>query len=266
MDEMKAIALIKSMLNKPIKEMKSEIENIKEGGAGGTGLPVGAAPYQQLVTDENGAVKWEDRTHYKEEAQLFSGEVTVVGGMGRMIPIYYVDGETYKVLFNGTEYSVVAHKVMGTALIGNEGIALGNDPVDGEIPFACVNGVIAVRVDGAYSITIYGPQFHTIQHQYIPKCVVYTNDTKDQVYSGEHRYVMYEDEECARVVTGNDYELWNNMINGLGCVIYDVNRNSYHYPNCIYRVNGTICMIYIRDDGDDKIYQCHLMSCSDEEN
>lgn len=36
MDEIKAIALIKSMLNKPIKEMKSEIENIKEGGAGGS--------------------------------------------------------------------------------------------------------------------------------------------------------------------------------------------------------------------------------------
>ena len=50
-------------------EVLTEIlaEHLDEEGGGGSGLPSGGAPYQQLVTDGEGVAKWEDRLAYSNE-------------------------------------------------------------------------------------------------------------------------------------------------------------------------------------------------------
>ena len=72
MDEMKAIALIKSMLNKPIKEMKSEIENIKGGGAGGSG-----GDFLTVVFTEGGDMQ-SSATYQRMHDAFHSGKLGMV--------------------------------------------------------------------------------------------------------------------------------------------------------------------------------------------
>ena len=45
-----------------------DIALMKKLGGGGSGLPTGGAPYQQLVTGGTGTAKWEDRLAYVEQS------------------------------------------------------------------------------------------------------------------------------------------------------------------------------------------------------
>ena len=49
---------------------------LKQFGGGGSGLPTGGAPYQQLVTDGEGNAKWEDRLAYGATVISWDGDTT----------------------------------------------------------------------------------------------------------------------------------------------------------------------------------------------
>lgn len=104
-------------------------------GAGG-GLPEGGAPYQQLVTDGDGNAKWEDRLAYETDPVLteFVPEETVTfldddGTMSALWPPTFnaVEGQTYTVKFDGTEYKCPCSR------LGREGgpLVLGNLSIPG---------------------------------------------------------------------------------------------------------------------------------------
>ena len=88
------------------------VEEMSEGG--GSGLPTGGAPYQQLVTDGTGTAKWEDRLAYETEPVLteIAPEETVSftpnsGKMSALWPPTFnaVEGSTYIVKFDGADYT-----------------------------------------------------------------------------------------------------------------------------------------------------------------
>lgn len=105
-------------------------------GSGGGGLPSGSAPHQQLVTNATGATEWQERTHYEaitEGAVLAETSPTLVfaeDGAAMFMTQDAVNqpviGETYKIVYNGTEYSCVCQDgtdigEAGTAVFGNAG-------------------------------------------------------------------------------------------------------------------------------------------------
>lgn len=59
-----------------------DIALMKKLGGGGSGLPTGGAPYQYLVTDGDGGVKWEDRLAYEG-----SRVVIDTGGGSRLVKV-----------------------------------------------------------------------------------------------------------------------------------------------------------------------------------
>lgn len=68
---------------------------LKQFGGGGSGLPSGGAPYQQLVTDGEGNAKWEDRLAYREElVSVDMSEGMVLCKVSSRIPDGITDGFT----------------------------------------------------------------------------------------------------------------------------------------------------------------------------
>ena len=97
----------------------------------GSGLPTGGAPYQQLVTDGEGGVKWEDRLAYETEPVLTDivpeEKVTFANNSGVMAALWpptfnAVKGQTYIVKFDGTEYKCSCIRLGGE----NAPLLLGN--------------------------------------------------------------------------------------------------------------------------------------------
>ena len=120
---------------------------LKQFGGGGDGLPTGGAHYQQLVTDGDGNAKWEDRMVYETDPVLTEiiPQTTVTfsnlaGVMGAVWPESFdlVDGQTYKILWDGTDYVCTGILFNGAApALGNLSI-LGFGDDTGE-PFIFIN-------------------------------------------------------------------------------------------------------------------------------
>lgn len=115
----------------------------------GSGLPTGGTPYQQLVTDGDGNAQWEDRLAYETEPVLTEivpeETVTFANESGVMAVLWpptfnAVEGQTYIVKFDGTEYKCSCIRLGGEnapLLLGNMAILeLGDDT--GE-PFVIFN-------------------------------------------------------------------------------------------------------------------------------
>ena len=210
--------------------------------------------------DPNAPDYVKNRTHYKERSTLFSGEVTVTNGMG-VLPIQkYVEGESYTVLFDGAEYNCVAFTASlgGVVCIGDEKLAFDPEQSDVKFPFLCVGGKIVAR-DGVHDVTVVGSGYRTISHEYLPKCIVYSNRTRNDT-TGNY-YVMYKDKECSQPVVGVDRDIASFLENGMPVVVYDVNTHAYYHPNCTSIVNNRIVVRYIgTDDSSGNFIDCAVMS------
>ncbi len=77
--------------------------------SGGSGLPTGEAPYQQLVTDADGNAVWEDKP-FGEQIGVILPETEINGESENMVTLSMpiVVGESYTVMINGTAYECVA--------------------------------------------------------------------------------------------------------------------------------------------------------------
>lgn len=99
--------------------------------------------YQQLVTDGDGNVKWEDRLAYvtgtvmtelvSEQTITFSN---MDGIMGAMLPSNFTatEGDSYSVVFDGVTYECSAKSIDGILCIGNASILYPTE-ADTEEPF-----------------------------------------------------------------------------------------------------------------------------------
>lgn len=105
------------------------------GGTGGTSIDVTAQVGQTIIVKEVDAsgkpTKWESadyqpRTHYTAEAEILPENVfTFDDGMAILGSFYLTVGDTYKVIWNGTEYECVAIDV-AQVMEGTTGALLGN--------------------------------------------------------------------------------------------------------------------------------------------
>lgn len=101
-------------------------------------------PHQQIVTDENGEVKWAERTHYTySELIVILPEITITDKKSAVVNNYaqfnhnFVEGHTYNVIYNGVEYKSTAYfsNIMSDVVLGNESlIGFGGGENTGE-PF-----------------------------------------------------------------------------------------------------------------------------------
>ena len=154
-------------------QARKEIEALKQGGSGGSGLPATSEGNMFLVTDSNGEPTWAKRTDVAvvmPETELES----VGSSYGAILPesSMMVVGKTYTVTYNGDVYECEAYSA--DVLIGqgmNGAIVFGNIPaitVDGDngVPFVAFVGsqigmtfIECMPLDGASSITmgIVGP-------------------------------------------------------------------------------------------------------------
>lgn len=69
-------------------------EDVERCGAGGSGLPTGGAPHQQLVTDADGVAKWEERPYYKTTTKRTLNDIAVDFGIGDVTPYEFTTVET----------------------------------------------------------------------------------------------------------------------------------------------------------------------------
>lgn len=109
---------------------------LKQFGGGGSGLPTGGAPYQQLVTDGEGNAKWTDRLAYETDpiiAEVFP-EQTVAFSLNNSVYMASTSqkhdlavGNQYTVKWDGTEYECVCSEFNGMTYIGNLSILAGID-------------------------------------------------------------------------------------------------------------------------------------------
>jgi len=139
-----------------VERLTEEIDNLKENGGGGSGLPEGGAPNQFLVTDAGGMAKWEDRYGYKRrERKTVFGEQDVVFndeyGIGMLIGFVECDEEIdattgMTITFDGTSYEVKQNDgAFGNLSLFGEGDDTG-EPFAGSIE---TNGIILCVTDGS---------------------------------------------------------------------------------------------------------------------
>lgn len=93
---------------------------------------------QQLVTDSEGNVKWEDRLCYEEEHDIvFIEETTVTGPYGQFFTTSewpLKEGCSYEVTYNGEIYNCISFTFSGQPCLGNAKMANSSSPDTGE-PF-----------------------------------------------------------------------------------------------------------------------------------
>lgn len=128
-------------LSKRLIEVCGKLQN-PGGGSGGSGLPTGGEPYQQLVTDGEGNAVWEERLAYEDISAVVIPETTLtpleeMGNMGIVFDAPLtppISGETYLITYNGTPYLCTAYGmdddgdgVDEMVFIGNMGLMGGDD-------------------------------------------------------------------------------------------------------------------------------------------
>ena len=176
--------------------------NSSSGSGGGSGVNLDSAEVGQLIVvesvDADGKpVKWKavDRTHYKEtigeDAEVisqryidFTGSTATLTGLGANI---FQDGHTYKVNWNGTEYTCKAYLSDGIVHLGNGSLA--GAPVTTAEPFCIVGAGITCMVfkdtETAQSVkfkvdSVAEVVYHQIDPKYI-KDMYYTESGRVEV-------------------------------------------------------------------------------------
>ena len=140
----------------------------------------GNASYQQLVTDGDGAIKWEDRTHWVEKTyEELIPEQTLTNGEYRNDVYWFLVSDftiapnlEYTAVFDGVEYKCISADLGGGGYIGNATL-LGVPVEDTGEPFliAPLNGMTVVTTtDGPHTVSLSG--WNVVCHQlpldYIP--------------------------------------------------------------------------------------------------
>ena len=191
--------------NATSNDMAAAARSIPQGG----GLPVGGKN-QMLVTDQNGNMVWQGRTHWKEEGYTeILPEITVSGEEELYILEPFksdlVVGETYTVKYNGTEYRCVGRELpiegVTTVCLGNLGAILGDETLMTEDPFIIVwfpkffadsmGGLYGVVYDleGAASATVsvngMAEVYHPIERKYLPEYMYGKEYSLQQTYCEE---------------------------------------------------------------------------------
>lgn len=161
---------------------------LKEYGGGGSGLPSGGAPYQQLVTGGDGNAKWENRLAYETDPVLTEiipqttvtfSEMPGTGWMIAVLPKSFdlVDGQTYTILWDGTDYVCTGILGNGTVpALGNLGIMGAGDDTGEPFIFYNDGQWAAVSTESAteHVIGIKGlsPQIVPLDGKYLPPSAV----------------------------------------------------------------------------------------------
>lgn len=132
-------------------------------GSGGSGLPTGGAPYQQLVTDGKGKAKWEDRLAYKTGANItWNGDTT---------DRVNADGELYKV----SDLTPTKEELIGGKMTTPYGVViLGADSFQEGENYLIADSVIISYADG---VSCYG---YTLPE----KGIYFSYDAQDGYVSG----------------------------------------------------------------------------------
>lgn len=149
----------------PITRMEMFLKQF--GGGGGGGLPTGGAAYQQLVTDSDGNPKWEDRLAYEYNVNFINAQQFIFDSTQMLIGSGdLLVGETYKVIFDSTEYSCECVNVGGLPIVGSVDFSFSDYP----FVFASRNGQLMCNVQsaGTHTISLSGKAAKCIPERFIP--------------------------------------------------------------------------------------------------
>lgn len=197
-------------LSKRLIEVCGKLQN-PGGSGGGSSLPTGGEPYQQLVTDGEGNAVWEERLAYESggvvevlpETALTNEEEGVWMLLGTT-PVNVVPGEVYMVTYNGITYTLTAGEMDfdgPMAYLGNAGVFGGDntgEPFAALIPPAEIvqeQGLCLtlISMDGVTSVTLSishdGTEVHTIPQKYLPG-YLYGSDTEPVVCLEQDTYTL----------------------------------------------------------------------------
>ena len=176
-------------------------------------VPSGSTPYQYLVTDSDGNVKWEDRLAYETEPvlteilpeQSFTGTGVEPTG-GRKISI----GQTYIVKFDNTEYECICVDLNGIPAIGNASIqGAGSDSrepfllgyIDGRFRIFVIDETSTHTV----SITANVKTFKKIDDKFLSKELI-VNVVGDELDELGNTYLLFDE---------TDDKINNALANGI---------------------------------------------------
>lgn len=244
-----------------------ELKSIKFPGLVDTytvnSMPDGASANQQLVTDKDGIVKWEERPYYKETSfyspnelygmELFPCNITAVTdeyGNYAEFPIakYLInDFEEVRVIFDGKEYSCVEKTTSdGTRYIGGNAETMNFD----EYPFI-ISGdrTISTKTAGEHTIDAY-VKSSTIVANYMPKLTITTLNTGDGV-----PYITKNDLQRIATAYQNNIPIYiNTSYDKLGMIMHVIELNdSFIYASCsktdTYGCVAVYTHMYSRSDG-----------------
>lgn len=215
---------------------------------GGSGLPEGGTPYQYLVTDGDGNAKWEDRLAYETKPVLteIAPEETITftpssGMMSALWPPTFnaVEGSTYIVKFDGTEYECSCIRLGGEGgplVLGNLSIPeVGDDT--GE-PFIMIySGQWSIfSSDSAteHTISISDKQvsLSKIDEKYLPESA-FTNAEWTKI---SNKIVDYKQQSLSLSVSGEQIKIRS----GASTSDNKINDKLKFEDGMVYKINGSI--------------------------
>ena len=219
--------------------LRKMIESAGGGGGGGIALEGAKANQYPVIkaVDESGKpTEWEaaDRTHWKEvigkDAEViseryidFTGSTSTLTGLGANI---FQDGYTYKVNWNGTEYTCKAYISDGIVHLGNGSLA--GAPETADVPFCIVGSGITcmvfkdtetaqsvkLKVNGVAEVV-----YHKLDGRFLPEGSPYTESGRVEVL-----------EPTGYTPEGGNNDLYvKRMLGLIGGETYIVNWNGAEY-------------------------------------
>lgn len=209
--------------------------------------------YQQLVTDSNGNMKWEDRLAYETDPVLTeivpeqNVSFTSAGGDGIMMAYWpptfnAVEGSTYIIKFDGADYTCTCIRFEGEngpLVLGNLSIlGAGDDTGEPFIMHYTVNWTIFSSDSASeHTISICGQisQLIQIPEKYLPSSAF--TKAEWSMVSGK----PIDKIELNETVSP-DTEININMVGGL--TFSNKFLNIDFVPGLMYEINGTITLNY----------------------
>lgn len=170
----------------------------KDGTGGGSGMPAGSEPYQQLVTDVDGTAKWGERTHYDELHAVLPRAEGVWFEDGSMFvfttPLErdIIPGKTYILNCNGVDYECPAFEMPINEengelapVVGNP-VAFGGD--DNGAPILLI-AVPPEPLEGVGEVTMLGMPIP----MYMTELTAVVSITGRELVKLDHKYIDLSD-------------------------------------------------------------------------
>lgn len=167
-------------------------------GGGGSGMPAGSEPYQQLVTDVDGTAKWGERTHYDELHAVLPRAEGVWFEDGSMFvfttPLErdIIPGKTYILNCNGVDYECPAFEMPINEengelapVVGNP-VAFGGD--DNGAPILLI-AVPPEPLEGVGEVTMLGMPIP----MYMTELTAVVSITGRELVKLDHKYIDLSD-------------------------------------------------------------------------